>query len=82
MKVPPQILLYELTRSSGDPNNLEKASRHLERVAKFSHRLYNIVSALRLTVSGNDHDLEHDDTQVKMLTSSVVHEKEEEEEED
>ncbi|KAL9955116.1 hypothetical protein ACROYT_G036402 [Oculina patagonica] len=39
MKVPPQILLYELTRSSGDPNNLEKASRHLEQVAKFSHRL-------------------------------------------
>lgn len=55
-KVAPQILLYELTRSVGDPEKLKKARQELREIATFTQELYDVVYSLQ-KASGN-RDLE------------------------
>ena len=56
MKVPPQILLYELTRSAGDPDKLKQASEDLEQVVKFTQKLYSVVKSLKVLQIVSDHE--------------------------
>ena len=52
MKVPPQILLYELTRSVGDPEKLKQATQELKGVAKFTQELYDTLRSLQSAADG------------------------------
>ncbi|KAL9984104.1 hypothetical protein ACROYT_G006364 [Oculina patagonica] len=78
MKVAPQILLYELTRSVGDSDKLKEARRELKEIATFTEELYDIVSSLQKS-SGN-RDLEQGPPLKKLKPSDDDQEKGEGEE--
>lgn len=58
MKVPPQILLYELTRSVGDPEKLKQATQELKGVATFTQELYDTLGWLQSAADGKLKKLE------------------------